>query len=605
MNNVILLAGTSVSNISGEKLDAFENAGNRPLIWFLLKTYEGHPDVDEIGVVCAAGYERRLRSMAYRFGITKLKWIVCDSRHHTDEQIAAAEATKRYCDDDIVIIQDCSRPNVTDDIISECIVSATLSGSGIASLECDNSEFLYNSEPLKGQMAVLIQSPCAYSLNILKKAKDTDIERCGIYNSLVSAGERLHFCAGSAANFAVSDNKMLALFQKLYADREKSRNSSRRKVDLNKLKQEENDGTMVTVVCTTYNHEKYIAQALDSFVMQKTNFKFKVFVGEDCGPDHTKDIVLDYARRYPDIIVPFIREKNMGATRNTIDMTSQATSPYICFCEGDDYWIDEYKLQKQFDYMEEHKDYTFCFARTEVGGYLGDFGSYYKPDENGKYIYPDCEPGYVLKDGPYTAADFIEKFPEHTSTYFFRWDYNIEFPDWYYQGIMGDIPLRLIQMRDGLAGYIPDVVSVYRRNETGSFSKFRDKDRMFIATRAEYVRWLSGMIKFYSDNNICADAKNKLQNRIKVEYGNLINSAINKLDDYNAVLSVMEKYPDAAEFILKYYLSADNDRRTMEGAWGWDGYQAVVRNRYVRKLLQPYAKICGKILAKRQKGKRK
>lgn len=113
------------------------------------------------------------------------------------------------------------------------------------------------------------------------------------------------------------------------------------------------------------------------------------------------------------------------------------------------------------------------------------------------------------------------------------------------------------------------------------------------------------MIKYYSEHHFCTDAKNKIQNRIKVEYGNLINSAINKLDDYNAVLSVMEKNPDAAEFILKYYLSADKDRRTMEGAWGWDGYQAVVRNKYVRRLLKPYTKICSKILTKRQKGKRK
>ena len=102
-------------------------------------------------------------------------------------------------------------------------------------------------------------------------------------------------------------------------------------------KMAENDGTAVTVICITYNHEKFIAQALDSFLMQKTNFKFKVFVGEDCGPDRTADVVKEYARKYPDIIVPFIREHNMGAQRNLIDLCQRATSPYISFCEGDDY----------------------------------------------------------------------------------------------------------------------------------------------------------------------------------------------------------------------------------------------------------------------------
>lgn len=113
------------------------------------------------------------------------------------------------------------------------------------------------------------------------------------------------------------------------------------------------------------------------------------------------------------------------------------------------------------------------------------------------------------------------------------------------------------------------------------------------------------MLKFYPENKIRAYPKAKIEKRIKVEYANLIDSALNKLDDYNAVLSVMEKYPDAAEFILKYYLGADTDRRMMEGTLGWDGYQAVVRNKYVRRLLKPYAKICSKILAKRQKGKKK
>ena len=96
---------------------------------------------------------------------------------------------------------------------------------------------------------------------------------------------------------------------------------------LTEQKAAENDGTLVTVVCITYKHEAFIAQALDSFLMQKTDFKFKVFVGEDCGPDGTADIVREYARRYPDVIVPFIREENMGAQRNLIDLCQRATSP--------------------------------------------------------------------------------------------------------------------------------------------------------------------------------------------------------------------------------------------------------------------------------------
>ena len=112
---------------------------------------------------------------------------------------------------------------------------------------------------------------------------------------------------------------------------------------------ENDDDCAVTVCCITYKHEHLIRQALDSFLMQKTNFKFKVFVGEDNGPDGTADIIREYAEKYPDIIVPFLRTENMGAQTNLIDLCNHAKSPYIAFCEGDDYWIDEYNLQKQFD----------------------------------------------------------------------------------------------------------------------------------------------------------------------------------------------------------------------------------------------------------------
>jgi glycosyltransferase involved in cell wall biosynthesis len=123
---------------------------------------------------------------------------------------------------------------------------------------------------------------------------------------------------------------------------------------------------VVSVICITYGHEEYIAQALDSFLMQKTNFPYQILVGEDKGPDRTAEIVMEYAEKYPDRIVPFIREKNMGAQRNLIDLCRRAGTKYVAFCEGDDFWIDEYKLQKQYDFMEAHPEYRACFHNTRI-----------------------------------------------------------------------------------------------------------------------------------------------------------------------------------------------------------------------------------------------
>lgn len=349
------------------------------------------------------------------------------------------------------------------------------------------------------------------------------------------------------------------------------------------------EGVMVTVVCITYNHELYIRDALDSFVRQKTNFKFKVFVGEDCGPDSTAEIVKEYAEKYPDIIVPFLREENMGAQRNLIDMCQQAQSPYIAFCEGDDYWIDDYKLQKQFDYMEAHPELRACYCRAEIDAPVDwHLRNYYKTDDSGKLVFPDCEPGYKIQYEPISCFNYISFFPAHTSTMFFRWNYSIEIPDWYYQGIIGDTPLFLMQLSDGKAGFLPDIMSVYRRSDVGIFMS-KNQDEHFLRTRLDYVRWLTGMLDWYAIHQKNYP-KIPIENRIKLETWNYLRTAI-KLDDYDAILKLFHEYPSAAKISLDAYLSFYNDSRTLTNTCTWDGYKLLVRNRYYRNGLRPYVKL--------------
>lgn len=366
---------------------------------------------------------------------------------------------------------------------------------------------------------------------------------------------------------------------------------------LTRQKAEENDGTMVTVVCITYGHEKYIAQALDSFLMQKTNFKYKIFVGEDCGTDSTADIVREYAQKYPELIVPFIREKNMGPQRNCLDMCAQAASPYIALCDGDDYWTDEYKLQKQFDYMEAHPQYRYSFAKTEIiAGENWAHRSYYRANQEGRYIIPDCLPNYKLPKPPLHAGDFInDLLVGHTSTLFFRWNYDIVFPEWFFEGVAGDAPLRLMQLGSGEVGYIEDVVSVYRVNETGVFTSYKDRDEMFLKTRMEYVRWMTGILDWYQTNGITKYPKVKIENRLIIEINNLIDAAT-KRDRCEEIIELFVKYPEAGKIAMRYYVSANSDRRALERTFGWGGYQAVVRNKTFRNLLRPYGRLAVKIL---------
>ena len=348
-----------------------------------------------------------------------------------------------------------------------------------------------------------------------------------------------------------------------------------------------NDGCAVTICCITYKHEEYIRSALDSFLMQKTNFKFKVFVGEDHGPDGTADIVREYAEKYPDIIVPFLREKNMGAPANLIDLCNHADSPYIAFCEGDDYWTDEYKLQKQFDYMQAHDDIRMCFTRTKIDAprdwYLR---SYYKTDKNGEMIMPETFPRYKMPKRNLTAKDCISIIPMHTSSQFYRWNYDLIFPEWFFGGLEGAFPILMMQLGKGSAGFLPDLTSVYRRSDVGGLMH-ENLPEHFVKTRIDYFRFLMGLRDFFT-KNYDSYCKIELENRIKAEGYNLLSNAIN-LDDNEAINSFMQKYPEAFKICLNAYLSFYHDSRIFVNAFSWRVYQSIMRKKYYLFPLKIYS----------------
>ena len=119
----------------------------------------------------------------------------------------------------------------------------------------------------------------------------------------------------------------------------------------------------VSVICNAYNHERYIEKALKGFVSQKTNFDYEILIHDDASTDGTAAIIRKYESLYPDIIKPIYQEKNQYSQKVAITDTIQiprAQGDYIAFCEGDDYWIDEFKLQKQFDILEKHPNINIC-----------------------------------------------------------------------------------------------------------------------------------------------------------------------------------------------------------------------------------------------------
>lgn len=128
---------------------------------------------------------------------------------------------------------------------------------------------------------------------------------------------------------------------------------------------------LVSIRCTVYNHEPYLRDCLEGFVMQKTTFPFEAIVHDDASTDGSADIIREYAEKYPHIIKPIYQTVNQysqgkGGVAKAIEAVMSPDSKYIALCEGDDYWIDPNKLQMQVDWLEKHADFTMCFHNVKI-----------------------------------------------------------------------------------------------------------------------------------------------------------------------------------------------------------------------------------------------
>src|SRR5690554_2111531 len=117
---------------------------------------------------------------------------------------------------------------------------------------------------------------------------------------------------------------------------------------------------LVSVFCVSYNHEQFIAQALDGFIMQQVDFDFEIVISDDCSTDNTRAIIEKYKNKYPHVFKDVSPQKNLGMQKNWMHTLSACTGTYIALCEGDDYWTDPNKLQKQVDFLEANEEYSLC-----------------------------------------------------------------------------------------------------------------------------------------------------------------------------------------------------------------------------------------------------
>jgi glycosyltransferase involved in cell wall biosynthesis len=227
-----------------------------------------------------------------------------------------------------------------------------------------------------------------------------------------------------------------------------------------------NEKPLVSIICTVYNHEPFLRQCLDGFVMQKTNFKFEAIVHDDCSTDGSAAIIREYAEKYPDIIKPIYEEENQYS-KGTLDkvINPYLKGKYIALCEGDDYWTDPLKLQKQVDFLETHKDYSLICGRYKCYNYSSKI---WKTDSfwsrtNRDVLFKDKE-GVTFQYEDLENYGWLPK----TLTLMYRFLAAKEFFE--YKGHSRDYVLVYFVLKNGLGYCLNDIMGVYNIHIGSIFS---------------------------------------------------------------------------------------------------------------------------------------
>ena len=281
----------------------------------------------------------------------------------------------------------------------------------------------------------------------------------------------------------------------------------------------------VAVVITTYNLEEYIGQALESVLNQKTNFEYKIIVADDCSTDKTLEIINDFKNKYPQKIEVLSSSKNQGSLVNSNRVFNGLQCVYFTFLDGDDYWVNDNRLQMQVDYLDEHPEHMLCGANTQYlrDGVLKEL--VIPPDKTGK--------SYSFQDLINNTVPFV-----HTSAILVRNTIFINgLPACYKNAentfencaLRGEDFRRILHLEQGDMYIMPDVFSVYRIHSRGVWQGSSEaKQNIEGAIAANFYRkYFEGKYDGYFDNN-AHRAYREMMKILVTEYGLLNDYQLNE-----------------------------------------------------------------------------
>lgn len=209
----------------------------------------------------------------------------------------------------------------------------------------------------------------------------------------------------------------------------------------------------VSVAMITYQHEKFVREALDGILMQETDFDFEIIIGEDASKDKTADIIREYITKHPNKFRVTFHDTNIGMMPNFCNTLNACKGEYIALCEGDDYWVNKNKLQKQVDFLEADRDFSGCFHNVMV--------------QDERHTQLESKPWRTYDRDVFNLKDTFSKTALfHTCSFVFRKS-ALETPEWFMNVKSGDMSLFAIVASKGNLKLLPGNMSVYRKNDGG------------------------------------------------------------------------------------------------------------------------------------------
>lgn len=237
-----------------------------------------------------------------------------------------------------------------------------------------------------------------------------------------------------------------------------------------------NNKILLSIRCFVYNHEPYLRQCLEGFVMQNTNFAFEAIVHDDASTDNSAAIIREYAEKFPDIIKPIYETKNLysrhdGSLQRAVDDAISSSSKYIAICEGDDYWTDPLKLQKQVDFLESHPDYGLVYT---------NYKNYFQ--ENGTTTISNCiQTSFedeIIRNRIATLTTLVR------GSLWKQYVQDIGNTPYERKWLMGDYPIWIYILANSKAKLISDVTAVYRvlKNSASHHTSYKKSMDFLLST---------------------------------------------------------------------------------------------------------------------------